>query len=376
MKLIRVIGINILIILGLVGLILILPATIDQIYNSIYLQYKKTNDDSRQFLPNYIGHNWSEGYYNEFHQIDVNYFDYYVWRRDDFNGKNINIKNGVRNTIKNFQNNNKSQAVHFFGGSTIWGSGLSDEFTIPSKFAYISKTNTYNYGETAYIGMQSLIYLNELYISKKLSKPIENIIIFNDGANDVLHRCRTYVNSLETHRQYQIRNRLDGGDESTLNFKYLFKPILSLVQKFKSVSSKVYHANENDYNCHNNKNKADLIATSLLETWLQAKKIAEANGDTFIAVLQPVVYLENPKNDYLNDYMDIENSLISKQFHSVYSIILDKVKNYKDLTFIDLTDIYNLDDYIYIDCCHVGPKGSKIYAQKIYEHLRQNKFLN
>ena len=88
------------------------------------------------------------------------------------------------------------------------------------------------------------------------------------------------------------------------------------------------------------------------------------------------LYLENPKYDYLNDYMNIENSLISKQFHSVYSIILDKVKNYKDLTFIDLTDIYNLDDYMYIDCCHVGPKGSEIYAQQIYEHLRQNKFLN
>jgi len=39
---------------------------------------------------------------------------------------------------------------------------------------------------------------------------------------------------------------------------------------------------------------------------------------------------------------------------------------------IVLTDAFDLEEYIYIDHCHVSPNGNKIIAEKIYNHINNS----
>ena len=61
---------------------------------------------------------------------------YVYWRRKPYTGKYINIdEKGLRKTIYPIDEPVKKKPVKkvfMFGGSTMWGSGVKDEFTIPS----------------------------------------------------------------------------------------------------------------------------------------------------------------------------------------------------------------------------------------------------
>jgi lysophospholipase L1-like esterase len=75
--------------------------------------------------------------------------------------------------------------LFFFGGSTMWGTGARDDFTIPSlisKSLYGSKVNTkiVNYGESSYVSTQEMIFL----INQLQQGNIPDVVVFYDGYND------------------------------------------------------------------------------------------------------------------------------------------------------------------------------------------------
>ena len=56
-------------------------------------------------------------------------------------------------------------------------------------------------------------------------------------------------------------------------------------------------------------------------------------------------------------------------FHLVYPLVLE-IKEREHLDWIhDLTDAFDVDEYIYIDSCHVNERGNQIIAQKISKFL-------
>ena len=82
-----------------------------------------------------------------------------------------------------------------FGGSTVWGTGANDLTTL---LLVCEETNNYtiNYGESGYISLQELSLLQNLYLEDKLGE--NNLIIFYDGINEVLARCRKDYKGLVT----------------------------------------------------------------------------------------------------------------------------------------------------------------------------------
>ncbi len=57
-----------------------------------------TNLDSRSKLDIYSDYTWAEQHFLEFNSLSTSYYDYVTWRRSDFIGKTINIRNGLRKT--------------------------------------------------------------------------------------------------------------------------------------------------------------------------------------------------------------------------------------------------------------------------------------
>ena len=95
------------------------------------------------------------------------------------------VEGGFRKT--HYQNKNTDKKIYVFGGSTVWGTGSSDQFTIPSILQkninsskkIIDKYNVYNYGFSTLVSHQQFKLLKQVNLNKG------DIVIFYDGNNDI-----------------------------------------------------------------------------------------------------------------------------------------------------------------------------------------------
>ena len=86
-------------------------------------------------------------------------------------------------------------------------------------------------------------------------------------------------------------------------------------------------------------------------------------GAEFHAILQPVAPIGQHNIEYLSKRQT------RTDFHLVYPLVLE-IKEREHLDWIhDFTDAFDVDEYIYIDSCHVNGRGNQIIAQKISKLL-------
>ena len=135
---------------------------------------------------------WFAAYWKEFNDstyASVDSASYSNYHRHPFQGRYINVDGSGRRVTWN-QNPTGADGVirlSIFGGSTIWGTGARDEFTIPS---YVSKLlaakyphrfAVINYGQDRYVNTQEVITL-----LREIQKDnIPDIVVFYDGYNEV-----------------------------------------------------------------------------------------------------------------------------------------------------------------------------------------------
>lgn len=367
MSWIKIISINVFILFALVGMLLLAPPFIYLGYKIIKSGYKIENVlDSRANLKLYSSYDWAESHFNEIGELSTNYYDYITWRRNDYTGKTINIKDGLRAT----SNINKIDRVNakywFFGGSTTWGTGVSDDFTYPSLFAKKTGYSVINFGEAGYLARQSLSYLNNYLIQNKKLDLSDNNIIFYDGVNEVLHKCRREVSSLGSSRESQIQNKMSETGAQKFGFDKTFEQLQEFLTNIfgKLLPSKVQNTSviDQSHSCALNEAKAIEVANTLVDTWEIASNIVNSRGGTFTAILQPVSFLGNPSVDYLN--LSIPKRLVlAKQYQAVYPLIIEVAKK-RNINFINLTNVYDGCSDCYIDFMHVGPQGHKILVER------------
>jgi len=305
-------------------------------------------------LPNYDGYDWADKHFAEFSEQDYQYKSFVGWRRYSYEGETINIDDrGMRRTVDRTPND-ANRRIFFFGGSTIWGTGVSDEFTIPSQFASI--TNNYqvsNYGEAAYSAHQSLETLIRLL--QEGERP--DIAVFYDGVNDVKYKCRKkhswFSHSWED--QYGLKIELY---DSVLSLDYVLGPLRQAAIRFKQAVAQRINGDVRTYNCHKNPEKAKKIAAALVEDWKIAKTLVESHGGRFFAFLQPISYFSRTRLDRIP---------VSEELKAQFELIYPMIKAHADGSqgFHDLTDVFDRDEYIYVDYAHVSPNGNQYAAERI-----------
>lgn len=369
MNTLKTIIINILLLLSFLALLLLSPPIINSIYVNIFSEDPNNKIWPQANLPNYNEKDWSKIHFREFNELTTSYFDYFLHRRDDYDGKTINIKNGIRYSFESKQLNNELGEFWFFGGSTIWGTGSRDSGTIPSMFAKINSAKVINYGESGYIARQSLALLSNQYINNP-DDNLKKTIVFYDGFNDINYRCRSDIKGVETINENVLQNILSNIIQEKWTFKRVFSQLQDLLQSiFRKIPSINFIQNL-DYVCSSDNAKARYVASSLVHTWSQAQVMAYANGDKFLAVLQPVAFIGDPKVDHINLDSPLHNNL-KREFHAVYPFINDLAKE-KGINFISLTSVFDKDEYFYIDHCHVSENGNYFVANEITEYVFNN----
>jgi hypothetical protein len=138
-------------------------------------------------LPNYANVTWAKKFYQEFRQLKTDYKSFIGWRRAPFHGETINVDGPYAQRLTANHGTDKSKKAYFFGGSTMWGTGVRDDATIPSQFAARTGIWSENFGEIGYTAHQSLMLLVQLL--QDGHRP--DFVVFWNGGNDVSDKCRT-----------------------------------------------------------------------------------------------------------------------------------------------------------------------------------------
>lgn len=369
MSWIKVIYYNFVTLFTLLGVLLLSPP----IVYGTYLFFKadsEVREELRGQLPNYEGIEWADTHFKEFSELTTTYFDYITWRRDDYSGKTINIVDGLRATIKPQSVNDELGEVWFFGGSSTWGSGANDAQTFPSIFARETNARVINFGESGYIARQSYALLANQYITGSASLN-QRTVVFYDGVNDVSTPCRIERRGLGTALQNEIQIKLKRVGQDKWTFLRTFAQLRDLLAAIsEKVSGRSTDSVGRFYDCDTNPKKAEMVAASLVSIWEQAQKLTSANGDRFLAILQPVAFVGSPNVEHID--LDDEISVaLSRQYSAVYPLIKAE-SEMRDINFLDLTDAYDSREFLYIDFCHVSPQGHEILVPRIIEGLRKN----
>lgn len=355
----KVAGVNIFILLMLISLGNLIAITIDKTFQATKTkQYAKSH-----LLPNYEGISWARDHFREYDNLTKGYFTSFVgWRRPEFKGKTIKIgRHGRRRTVQR-SDAKPTKIIALYGGSTMWGTGASDETTIPS---FVAQKNpdykALNFGETGYVAHQSFNRFFESYSAG--FRP--DVVVFYDGVNDVWNRCRREHTSFSHAREQTIRFYLkEKKDSSYLN---AVAPMAELAGKINRTLSSRSQPQKGWFDCSEDRAKAERVARNLLYDWLLLKKLVEGYGRKFIAILQPHAYISKSHVDHLS--LDLK---LKDQYAAVYPLVVSLLpKEFPQLqeNFLDLRTALDQDNYYFIDWCHLSPNGNEIIATRISERL-------
>lgn len=374
-------------------------------------KYNKSNIRATYPVYSNMDKNKALKIFAEYHSAKTSYKPFIAYRREGYNGVVTNIDSNLG--IRTSTNHSLNDSVWFLGGSTMWGTGTPDDMTIPSYFAKFTKEKVLNLGESGYSSFQELINLQLMLL--KGYKP--NRVIFYDGQNDGYRYCQKnepvpshayYSRYLEMINSYKSVKRkamsnikqkeniikeidifqyinIKSGNYFSKVYGFLNSPFIFFNEKNNIRQNKSLaigkpikdFKKKNDYlTCTNEKN-AKTAAEATVFSWLSAYQLLSKNNIKVNFILQPTaVYLPERYNlDYMINTMKQRIVDEADNYAVYYNAVRNEWKKQCGAynaceTFIDLSEIFfDNKEALFIDNCHLGPKGNKIVAQKLLTYL-------
>lgn len=361
--LLRVVGINLIILLILVISINIISALI--LSQSSALNKPLPQFQSREF-PSVADQAKADQIYYEQTLLKSTYEPYIGWSRKEATGKHVTInQEGDRTHTHYIDDNVELKQIAIFGGSTIWGSGCSNHETIP---AYLDSLNlnwkVNNYGEFGFKSRQGLARLVNLYLQAKHF----DLVIFYDGVNEI-GSCQKQYQALDHKRTAMFRAKIEGTVEQTNPVReFLDFTLIRFTRSYvNSLRSKKDFTNKNFghlYNCEPNSDKAKSIAKALVLNWKLTHKIVNSHGGKFIAILQPNAFIGKPNIAYY-EQSEHYRAYFKQSYQAVYTEIKRIIAIEKIPWIFDLTDELDGTTPFYLDECHLNEAGNLKIAKKI-----------
>ena len=185
----KLISINLLVFAGLILSLLFIMSLAGDTVNFAKTFFPK--NDKRAELPSYQDHDKARRIYHDQRISNSLYTPFSEWRQPQYTSENLNIdENGYRLHTVGTDNDANAQTLGFFGGSTVWGTGVDDNGTLPGQFdAHHDKYIVTNYAERGYTSFQNLIDLMKLMNQNKAPK----VAVFFQGFNDIWVHCNDIV---------------------------------------------------------------------------------------------------------------------------------------------------------------------------------------
>ena len=344
-------------------------------------------------LSPYEGKEWAETYWKEsreFWTANKDYEPFLVWDTAEYHGEYINVNSeGVRKTWNpGFPDGDVPNTIYVFGGSTAWGAGARDDYTIPSCLSKLLNDNgydfaVYNYGESAYVSTQEVIQL--ILLLKEGHRP--DYVIFYDGANDVYVAYQSGIIGAH-HNLSIIREKLSVVWSTERRIQDIQRLVLGKLYWILAEDCMIYRAVGNisaltsheqqfqEVASNYNDKELQLLATGIAEDYLKVMNLldhlAQAYGFEYICFWQPVICTENKLTDEEAEYTRVKDTALA----SLYRMTTDSLVAKSPPYFFNITDALSdrLTTY-YIDWAHVSEEGNRVVAAKIFQ-IFEGEFLS
>jgi hypothetical protein len=339
-----------------------------------------TPDEGYYYYTN-VNKEWGKEYYKELWEVWRNndFKPFIMWQSKEYHGKFINMNsNGMRNTWKSNNSNGKvRETIYMFGGSTMWGEGARDDYTIPSYLSKILHNNNdnfivYNYGEDAYTFPQEIIRL--IILLKDGHRP--SYVIFYDGANDVYSAYQSGVPGLISNTNL-IKEKLQSSPARLLmkNTIDTFKRRCMMYQSLVKVKNLLYYKKSIRESIIYDDDQHKLLAHKIIEEYVRWQNtleyLAKMYNFKYICFWQPVIYTEDKvlREDAYGDPMLQNNSLASIHKYTNYYLKEKSIAHFWNISNV----LRDRKIAYYIDTCHIIEEGNKDVAWEIYRVLKEYK---
>lgn len=266
--------------------------------------------------------------------------------------------------------------LRFFGGSTMWGTGVSDAQTIPGQVAaQLPGMAVINHAQSGYVSRQNLDSLINLGSQRQ---PL-GTIVFYDGVNDVVVGCSTAISVNGHIQEPRMRAALEAGGVDRVWLRdILFGAALPFARRvidklaFELGGAPILDTGPQGApsRCRDNAAEAERVADTLIANWRLAARMTQDAGGRFLAVLQPVAYAGSPAIGHL-----ALDPGLGEDYAAVYPVLRRKIAAVTDFAAVDLSATYDGATAHYMDWAHVNAAGNAKMANAILATARQKNLL-
>lgn len=389
----------------MIGITLFLLAIIEGLFSVGYLIKDRTETSlhPRSQADCYRTVSWVRDYFREAHESFAARWEPYVyWRSKPYKGQYININAaGIRLTTDlrtDPGKNHRPLKVFMFGGSTMWGTGVRDAYTIPSLVARELRNlgtgiDITNFGENGHVSTQEVI---SLWLQLRDGN-VPDLVIFYDGANDTFSTYQQGTAGIpqsEYHRveEFNILNSKRHHDLKRIAVKEIIRN-LSTVRFFRFVresigdfmkglfsgprgqsvkSMKRRPASEGPRPEEEERRLAEKTVEVYLANIAMAKSLAASYGFKCLFYWQPTILYKQNLSGYERNERDTRHVQQFKGlFDKTYDIIGKSGILRKDKAFRNLGTIFSdVKEPVFIDWCHLSEAGNAVIAHEMAKGIR------
>jgi hypothetical protein len=308
---------------------------------------------------------------------------YVYWKARPHQGNFFNIDDeGMRRTLNPASGDDKK--IFLFGGSTIWGSGVSDQDTVPSRLAEDLAARGWknfqikNFAQPGYVSTQSVIAL--LLALRNGDRP--DVVVFYDGFNDFFSSFQNGEAGIpqnEDNRRIEFnsaRSFISVGVPAPPSFLVYLRNHSVFLSTVLAPSSSLAPSLNPRFPGKGSEKLARETLKIYWENLKLLKQISEENHFGLFTFWQPTVYSRTPspkgelaiKASLKRQFSESLETFFEEGYREVGQAIS------KPLHFFDLQKV--LDDQsgnLFTDFCHLTGEGNRIVARAMGEILEADR---
>ena len=338
----------------------------------------------------YPDSSWLTSYWKEFADSKpVEWRSYVYWRRMPYRGVHINVDtDGIRSTTRPNAGDRRprgSAKVFMFGGSTMWGTGARDAFTIPSILSRELEgsgvaAEVTNFGEAGYVSTQEVIAL----MLRLQGGDVPDLVIFYDGLNDTFSAYQQHVagapqNEFNRFKEFNL-SRPDRFKERRAMALREFTEGLSTVRFVRShlwrrtAPSRETPETNPFLVAENTPLDIDGLARGVLDKYVGNVEIVEALSDHYgfecLFYWQPTIFEKASLTRYENEQKEkVTGKMkeLERFFTETYAVVRHgQLAANDDHAFRDLSSIFaDWKEPVYVDWSHLSELGNETIARSM-----------
>lgn len=294
-------------------------------------------------------------------QTRVQWLPYLYWTVEPFDGAYIHVMdNGLRYTPSYIVEGTPAERLYFFGGSTMWGEGARDPYTIAGHIARLLADSgqpqyVENYGQTGYVSTQEML----LFQFQLANDNIPDVAVFYNGFNDLYSAYLQDTSGIP----YRENNRISDAEAGRL--LRAGQPVFRLpdgdIARF-------------DWSLVGPK---DATAQTIVNRWLANARMIQALADEYqvkvLFVWQPsLIFKESLSGDEaaIRQRIEDESPGFSQLYREADAYLRQQVASQNQNNILILSDLFAEDERpIFHDLVHITEEGNLTVAETLLPHI-------